>query len=299
MKRDELGDLSAFLAVIEAGNFTRAAARLGTSQSALSHTVSRLENRMGVRLLNRTTRQVAPTEAGERLAATLRPCFDEIEGQIATLTGLRDKPAGLVRISTSALAADTILWPRLAPLLRANPDLNIELNIENRFTDIVAERFDAGVRLGESLDKDMIAVRIGPDFRMAVVASPRYIAAHGLPTDPHDLVRHRCINLRLPTLGNLYAWEFQVAGRPLNVRVDGQLTFNTSDLCRKAALDGFGVANLAEEMIAADVAEGRLVRALEPFGTVFTGLHLYYPSRRQMPPALALVIDALRLRSPG
>ncbi|MBI1173088.1 LysR family transcriptional regulator [bacterium] len=297
MKRDELGDLSAFLAVIEAGNFTRAAARLGTSQSALSHTVSRLETRMGVRLLNRTTRQVAPTEAGERLAATLRPCFDEIEGQIATLKGLRDKPAGLVRISTSALAADTILWPRLAPLLRANPDLNIELNIENRFTDIVAERFDAGVRLGESLDKDMIAVRIGPDFRMAVVAAPDYIAAHGLPQDPHDLVHHRCINLRLPTLGNLYAWEFQVAGRPLNVRVDGQLTFNTSDLCRKAALDGFGVANLAEEMIAADVAEGRLVRALEPFSPVFAGLHLYYPSRRQMSPAMTLVVNALRLPS--
>lgn len=297
MKRDELGDLTTFLAVVEAGNFTRAAARLNTSQSAVSHTVSRLEARMGVRLLNRTTRQVAPTEAGERLAATLRPCFDEIEGQILALTGLRDRPAGLVRITSSALAAETILWPRLMPLVRANPDLKIEINIESRFTDIVAERFDAGVRLGESLDKDMIAVRIGPDFRMAVVAAPAYVAARGRPEAPHDLVQHRCINLRLPTLGNLYAWEFQVAGRPLNVRVEGQMTFNTAELCRRAALDGLGIAILPEEMAKADVAEGRLLHLLKPYCPEFTGMHLYYPSRRQMPAALALVVDTLRLRA--
>lgn len=296
MKRDELGDLSTFLAVIEAGNFTRAAARLNTSQSAVSHCVSRLEARMGVRLLNRTTRRVAPTEAGERLAATLRPCFDEIEGQITALTGLRGRPAGLVRITSSALAAETILWPKLAPLVRENPDLKIEINVESRFTDIVAERFDAGVRLGESLDKDMIAVRIGPDFRMIVVAAPSYLAASGKPQVPHDLVQHRCINLRLPTLGNLYAWEFVVAGRPLNVRVEGQLVFNTAGLCRRAALDGLGIAILPDELAKADVSEGRLLPLLDVFCPVFTGLHLYYPSRRQMPAALALVVDALRYR---
>lgn len=298
MKRDELGDLSTFLAVVEAGNFTRAAARLNTSQSAVSHCVSRLEARMGVRLLNRTTRQVATTEAGDRLATTLRPCFDEIEGQISALTGLRDRPAGLVRITSSALAAETILWPKLAPLVQKNPDLQIEINVESRFTDIVAERFDAGVRLGESLDKDMIAVRIGPDFRMAVVAAPSYLATWGAPQVPHDLVQHRCINLRLPTLGNLYPWEFQIAGRALNVRVEGQLTFNTADLCRRAALDGLGIAILPDELARADVAEERLVPLLDAFCPVFTGLHLYYPSRRQMPAALALVVDALRYRSP-
>lgn len=297
MKRDELGDLSAFLAVIEAGGFTKAAARLGTSQSALSHTVQRLETRLGLRLLHRTTRRVGPTEAGEQLAATLRPCFDEIEAKIASLSAMRDRPAGLVRITSSALAAELILWPMIARLLPDYPDLQIEVNVESRFTDIVAERFDAGVRLGESLDKDMIAVRIGPDFRMALVASPGYAAAHGLPSEPQDLVHHACINLRMQTLGNLYAWEFARNGRPLNVRVNGPLTFNTADLCLKAALEGLGLTFVAEPHVAADIQAGRLVRALEEWCPVFSGFHLYYPSRRQMSPALALLVSKLRWRA--
>lgn len=296
MKRDELGDLSAFLAVIEAGSFTKAAALLATSQSALSHTVQRLETRLGLRLLHRTTRRVGPTEAGEQLAATLRPCFDEIEAKIASLSAMRDRPAGLVRITSSALAADLILWPMIARLLPDYPDLKIEVNVESRFTDIVAERFDAGVRLGESLDKDMIAVRIGPDLRMALVASPSYAAAHGLPGEPQDLVHHACINLRMQTLGNLYAWEFARNGRPLNVRVNGPLTFNTADLCRKAALEGLGLTFVAEPYIAADLQAGRLVRVLEEWCPVFSGFHLYYPSRRQMSPAMALLVSKLRWR---
>ena len=296
MKRDELGDLSAFLAVIEAGSFTKAAARLGTSQSALSHTVQRLEVRLGVRLLNRTTRHVGPTEAGEQLAATLRPCFDEISARITSLSAMRDRPAGLVRISSSALAAEMILWPMIARLLPDYPDVKIEVNVESRFTDIVTERFDAGVRLGESLDKDMIAVRIGPDMTMALVASPAYVAAHGLPDDPQDLTRHACINLRLATMGNLYAWEFTRNGRPLNVRVEGPLTFNSPDLCLKAARQGLGLAFIPEPYVTDDLAQGRLIRALTEFCPVFTGFHLYYPSRRQMSPALALVVSALRWR---
>lgn len=296
MKRDELGDLAAFLAVIEAGSFTKAAARLGTSQSALSHTVQRLEARLGLRLLNRTTRHVGPTDAGEQLAATLRPCFDEIDSRITSLSAMRDKPAGLVRISSSALAAEMILWPMIGRLVPDYPDVKIEVNVESRFTDIVTDRFDAGVRLGESLDRDMVAVRIGPDLTMALVAAPAYVAAHGLPNDPQDLTRHACINLRLATLGNLYAWEFIRNGRPLNVRVDGPLTFNSPDLCLKAAREGLGLAFVPEPYVTGDLAQGRLVRALTEFCPVFTGFHLYYPSRRQMSPALALVVNQLRWR---
>lgn len=296
MKRDELGDLSAFLAVIEAGSFTKAAARLGTSQSALSHTVQRLETRLGLRLLNRTTRRVGATEAGERLAATLRPCFDEIAGQIALLSAMRDKPGGLVRITSSALAAETVLWPMIARLVPAYPDLKIEVNVESRFTDIVAERFDAGVRLGESLDRDMIALRIGPDLRMALVAAPDYLARHGRPEEPKDLARHACINLRMPTLGNLYAWEFQQGGRPLNVRVEGPLTFNTAELCVKAAKAGLGLTFLPESIATEPLASGQLVRLMADWCPVFAGFHLYYPSRRQMSPALALVVNELRWR---
>lgn len=297
MKRDELGDLAAFLAVIEAGSFTKAAARMGTSQSAVSHTVQRLETRLGLRLLNRTTRHVGPTAAGEQLAATLRPCFDEIAARIVSLSLMRDKPAGLVRISASALAAQTILWPMIARLLPDYPDVRIEIGVESRFTDIVTERFDAGVRLGESLDKDMIAVRIGPDLRMALVAAPGYAARHGLPGDPQELVQHACINLRLPTLGNLYAWEFSRNGRRLNVRVDGPLIFNEADLCVKAAVEGLGLAFLAEPQVTADLAAGRLVRVLEEWCPPFSGFHLYYPSRRQMSPAMALVVNHLRWRA--
>lgn len=296
MNRDELGDLSAFLAVLEEGSFTKAAARLGSSQSAVSHTVRRLETRLGIRLLNRTTRHVAPTDAGETLAATLRPSFDLIETQIAALGALREKPAGLVRITTSAHAATSILWPVIAKILPDHPDLKVELNIESRLTDIVTERFDAGVRLGESLEKDMIAVRIGPDVPMAVVGAPAYFAQRGIPQSPGDLVQHACINLRLPTLGGLYAWEFEKAGRAVNVRVDGPLIFNTPTMCLTAAIEGHGLACLLADHVAADLEVGRLQRVLQDWCAPFVGYHLYYPSRRQLSPAMTLLVERLRYR---
>lgn len=296
MKRDDLGDLTAFLAVAEAGSFTKAAARLGTSQSALSHTIKRIETKLGVRLLNRTTRRVAPTEAGERLAATLRPCFDEIDAQLTALGALREKPAGLVRITTPAHAAEAILWPAVSRLLADYPDIKVELNVESRFTDIVAERYDAGVRLGESLDRDMIALPIGPELRMALVASPGYLKRRGKPQHPQDLTKHACINLRLETLGGLYAWEFGKGGRDLSVRVDGPLTFNAPRMCLMAALDGHGLAFLPEDHAAGFLGSGRLVRLLEDWCPPFAGYHLYYPSRRQPTPAFAMVVEALRYR---
>lgn len=296
MRRDELSDLMAFLAVAEERSFTRAAAKLGTSQSALSHTIRRLETRLGLRLLTRTTRSVAATEAGERLIATLRPAFDEIDGQLAALSALREKPAGTIRITTSKRAVETVLWPVLSRVLRDYPDIKVELAIDQSFTDIVAERFDAGVRLGEAVAKDMIAVRIGPDLRMAVVGAPAYFAAHPAPKTPHDLTRHTCINLRLPTLGGLYAWEFEKNGRELRVRVDGQMVFNDPEMVLQAARDGFGLACLLEDYLEADLAAGRLVRVLEDWCEPFSGYHLYYPSRRQPSPAFALLVDALRYR---
>ena len=294
MQREDLGDLAAFLAVLEEGSFTRAAAKLATSQSALSHTVQRLEARLGLRLLNRTTRRVAATEAGEKLAATLRPCLDQIDSQIAALSALRDRPAGLVRLTTSAHAAETVVWPAISRLLPDYPDLQVELNVESRFTDIVAERFDAGVRLGESVDRDMIAVRIGPDMRMALVASPAYLARHPAPTHPQDLLAHACINLRLPTLGGLYAWEFAKQGRALNVRVQGPLVFNTPALCLAAAAAGHGLAFLPDGIADPLLASGQLVRLMPDWCQPFAGYHLYYPSRRQLSPALRLIIDHLR-----
>lgn len=241
MKRDELGDLIAFLAVCEECSFTRAAARLGTSQSSLSHTIKRLEERLDVRLLTRTTRNVSPTTAGEQLAATLRPAFNDIEHKLQALNAMRSQPAGLVRINSSLHAAREILYPKLAPLMARYPDVRIEIAVDQKFTDIVEERFDAGVRLGESIEKDMIAVRIGPDMRMLVVGSPAYFATHERPRTPHDLTDHNCINLRLPTLGGLYAWEFGKDGKPLNVRVEGQFTTNDVDLIIAACLDGNGL----------------------------------------------------------
>ena len=299
MRRDELGDLTAFLAVAEERSFTRAAAKLGTSQSALSHTIRRLEARLGVRLLTRSTRSVAPTEAGERLFETVRPAFDEIGTQLAALSELREKPAGTIRITTSRHAAETILWPALAPLLREYPDVRVELSIDAALTDIVAERYDAGVRLGEQVAKDMIAVRIGPDMRMAIVGAPSYFADRPAPKTPHDLTHHACINLRLPTLGGLYAWEFGKHGRELNVRVDGQLVLNDVPMILKAAIDGFGLACVMEDSAAPLIADGRLVRVLADWCPSFSGYHLYYPSRRQLPPAFALLVEALRFRKSG
>jgi DNA-binding transcriptional LysR family regulator len=297
MRRDDLGDLTAFLAVAEERSFTRAAAKLGVSQSALSHTVRRLESRLGLRLLTRTTRSVAPTEAGERLLETLRPTFDEIDARLAALTALREKPAGTIRITTGDHAAESILWPVLARVLPDYPDVRVELSIGYGLVDIVAERFDAGVRMGEQVAKDMIAVRIGPDLRMAAVAAPSYFANRPEPRTPHDLTGHACINLRLPTLGGLYAWEFEKDGRPLNVRVDGQLVFNDARFIVEAAAAGFGLAFLPEDMTADMVDEGRLVRVLQDWCPPFPGYHLYYPSRRQPSPAFTLLVEALRYRS--
>ena len=296
MRREDLSDLTAFLAVAEERNFTRAAARLGTSQSALSHTVRRLEGRLGVRLLTRTTRRVSPTAAGERLLGTLRPAFEGIDAGLASLSALRETPAGLVRISTSAHAATHVLWPKLAPLLRRCPDIELELNVESRLTDIVAERFDAGVRLGEHLARDMVAVRIGPELRMAVVGAPDYLARHPAARAPADLAAHRCINLRQQTLGGLYAWELETGGREVKVRVEGQLIFNDVGMVLRAAEAGFGLACVLEDHAVEALAAGTLVRVLEEWCPPFSGYHLYYPSRRQPSAAFSLVAEALRWR---
>jgi DNA-binding transcriptional LysR family regulator len=299
MRREELGDLAAFLAVAEERSFTRAAAKLGTSQSALSHTVRRLEARLGLRLLTRTTRSVAPTDAGEKLIETLRPALDEIDGRLAALTELREKPAGTIRITTGETAAESILLPVLVRLLPDYPDIKVELTIDYRLADIVAEGYDAGVRLGEQVAKDMIAVPIGPDMRMAVVGSPSYFAKNPVPKKPQQLAEHICINLRLPTRGGLYAWEFEKAGRKLNVRVEGQLVFNTASLIAKAALAGMGLACLPQHVVQDAIDDGRLVRVLGDWCPPFAGYHLYYPSRRQQVPAFALLAETLRYRSKG
>ena len=296
MRREDLSDLSAFLAVAEERSFTRAAAKLGTSQSALSHTMRRLEERLGVRLLTRTTRSVSPTEAGERLMETLRPALDEIGGRLDALTSQPGAPAGTVRITTSHTAADQILWPALAPILRRYPDIRVELSIDQALRDIVADRFDAGVRMGEQVQKDMIAVRIGPDIEMAVVAAPAYFERRSQPLTPDDLADHDCINLRLATAGGLYAWELEKDGRELRVRVEGRLVLNSVEMILKAAMDGFGLACVPEDSARPQIAAGRLVRVLADWCPPFAGYHLYYPSRRQQTPAFAAVVEALRYR---
>lgn len=298
MRREDLSDLMVFLAVAETRSFTKAAAQLGSSQSALSHTIRRLEERLGLRLLTRTTRRVAATEAGERLLETLRPALDDIGTQLAALGDLREKPAGAIRITTTDNAARTVLWPALAKFLPDYPDIKVELVVDLALTDIVAERFDAGVRLGEQVAKDMVAVRIGPDLRMLVVGAPAYFQRHGRPKTPHDLADHTCINLRLPTRGGLYAWEFEKAGRPLNVRVEGQLVFNNVMMGVEAAAAGFGLACAPNDYVAPFLADGRLVTALEDWSPPFPGYHLYYPSRRQPTAAFSLLVEALRYREP-
>jgi DNA-binding transcriptional LysR family regulator len=296
MPRESFNDLLAFLAVARERSFTRAAAQLGVSQSALSHTIRGLEERLGLRLLTRTTRSVSPTEAGERLLRTVGPRFEEIEAQLAGLSELREKPAGTIRITAVEHAADGILWPKLAKLLPQYPDIKVEIMIDYGLTDIVAQRYDAGVRLGEQVAKDMIAVRIGPDMRMAVVGAPSYFARRSPPKTPHDLIGHQCINLRLPTHGGLYAWEFEKGGRELKVRVEGQLIFNMTDQMLNAALAGFGMAYIPEDLAEPHLAKGRLKRVLKDWCAPFPGYHLYYPSRRQSSPAFALLVDALRYR---
>jgi DNA-binding transcriptional LysR family regulator len=294
--RENFNDVIAFLAVARERSFTKAAAQLGVSQSALSHTIRALEERLGLRLLSRTTRSVAPTEAGERLLQSVGPRFDEIDAELSALSALRDKPAGTIRITTGEHAAQAILWPTLAKLLPRYPDIKIELIIDYGFTDIVAERYDAGVRIGEQVAKDMIAVRIGPDFRMVVVGAPAYIERRGRPKTPQDLTVHDCINIRLPTRGGIYVWEFEKRGRPLKVRVDGQLVFNSIALRMSAVLAGLGLAYLPEDQVARELASGRLIQVLDDWCTPFPGYHLYYPSRRQVAPAFAVLVDALRYR---
>jgi DNA-binding transcriptional LysR family regulator len=294
MQREDFYDLMSFLAVARERSFTRAAAQLGVSQSTLSHTIRGLEERLKVRLLTRTTRSVAPTEAGERLLATLAPHFDGIQEELAQLSDFRDKPAGTIRITATDYATHTLLWPRLARVLPEYPDIKVELTVDYGLTDIVAQRYDIGIRLGNQVARDMIAVRIGPDVRMAVVGAPAYLAQRGMPSTPQELGSHNCINLRLPTHGGVYAWELRQDGRELQVRVDGQLTFNSSYQMLDAALDGMGLAYLPEDLAQPHLEAGRLQRVLQDCWPTFPGHYLYYPHRRQSSRALAVVVDALR-----
>ena len=284
------------MAVARERSFTRAAAQLGVSPSALSQTIRSLEERLGVRLLTRTTRRVAPTDAGERLIATVAPHLEEIETSLAALSELRDKPAGTIRITVVDHAAETILWPALADFLAKYPDIQVDLIVDNTLRDIVVERFDAGIRMGERVARDMIAVRIGPEIRMAAVATLAYFEKHGRPKVPQDLATHSCINLRLPTLGGIYAWEFEQGSREINVRVEGQLTTNDIAVIKTAALHGLGLAFMPEDVAQPHLDAGDLVQVLADWTPPFPGYHLYYPSRRQQSPAFALLVEALRYR---
>ena len=296
MQRGNLDDLSAFLIVAREGSFTRAAAKLGISQSALSYTIKELEARLKLRLLTRTTRSVSPTAAGERLLRNVGPRIAEIEAELVALTELREKPSGTIRITATEYATDAVLLPKLAKLLREYPDIKLEIVSDYGLTDIVAQRFDAGVRDGEQVARDMIAVRIGPDARMAVVGAPSYFRSRPEPKKPSQLVVHNCINLRLPTHGGLYSWEFEKGSRELNVRVDGQLFFNTTTQMLQAALAGLGLAYLPEGLVQPHINKGRLKRVLEDWCPPYPGYHLYYPSRRQPSAAFALLVEALRHR---
>jgi DNA-binding transcriptional LysR family regulator len=296
MPRETMADLVAFLAVARERSFTRAAAQLSVSASALSHTVRKLEERMGVRLLTRTTRSVSTTEAGERLLRTIGPHFDEIRREVDGLSELRDKPAGTIRITSADHPAETILWPVLEKLLPQYPDIHVEISVDDALRDIAEERFDAGVRLGEQVAKDMIAVAIGPEVRMAVVGAPSYFEKHERPHAPDDLAEHRCINLRLRTLGGIYAWEFEKDGRELKVRVEGQVAFNDARMIIKAARAGLGLAYVFRDSVEANLADGSLIAVLDDWTPPFAGYHLYYPSRRQQSAAFAVLLEALRYR---
>lgn len=294
MLRNNISDLMAFVAVARQRSFTKAAAQLGVSQSALSHTMRLLEARLGVRLLARTTRAVSLTEAGERLLSGIGGQLDEIEAQVEALSELRDKPAGTIRISASDYAIKHLLWPKLRQFLPNYPDIKVELILDNGLTDIVTERFDAGVRMGEHLAKDMISARIGPDFCLAVVGAPSYFDNRPEPVHPKDLVNHTCINFRLPSSGGFYAWEFEEEGREIKIRVDGQLAFNNIFDALDATLDGFGLAYIPEEIILPYVQQKRLIRVLQKWSPYWDGFYLYYPSRRQSSPAFAALVQALR-----
>ena len=297
MRRDNLNDFLAFIAVARERSFTKAAAQLGISQSALSYTVKSLEARLGVRLLTRTTRSVSLTEAGERLLHSVGPRFEEIETEIAAIGNWRNKPAGTVRITTVEHAAETIIWPVLLDLLPRFPDISVEIICDYALADIVADRYDAGVRLGEHVDMDMISVPIGPDFRLVVVGAPAYFEMRPRPVTPQDLTEHSCIGLRLPTNGGFYVWPFRKEGREMNVRVRGRAVFNTLSMMKSAALSGFGLGLIPEQVASEDIRAGRLVQVLEDWSPVRSGYHLYYPSRRQLSPAFAVVLEALRYRA--
>lgn len=294
MLKENFNELQIFLVVARERSFTKAAGKLGVSQSALSHAIKALEERLNIRLLTRTTRSVAPTEAGERIIACLEPRITDLEQELASLIQQDSIPSGNIRLSVGEHAARSLVWPKLKPFLREYPEINVELMVDNGFVDIVEGRFDAGIRLGESVDKDMIAVRIGPQMRMAVVASPSYFAANSVPETPHELQNHRCINMRLPTAGGLYHWEFEKEGKPLRVRVEGQVTFNLLAERIDAVLSGFGIACVPENMVQDHVKSGDLIQVLQDWSPSFPGYYLYYPSRKQHPPAFALMIDALR-----
>jgi DNA-binding transcriptional LysR family regulator len=294
--KDSINHLQVFLTVARQQSFTRAGAKLGVSSSAVSHAVRLLEERLGIRLIARTTRNVSLTEAGERLLHSVEPHLDGIETALAALTELRDKPAGTVRINTSEHAATSILWPAIQRLLPNYPDIRFEVTLDNAITDIVAERYDAGIRLGERLDNDMVAVRISPQMRMVVTGSPAYFRERGVPQTPQDLTRHACVNLRLPTHGGYLVWEFEKDGKEYNIRPDGQLVFNNAGMTRRAAIVGFGLAYVLEDLVQEDIKEGRLETVLDDWNPPFPGYYLYYPSRRQMSPALALLVEALRYR---
>lgn len=296
MEKTDFNQLTWFRIVAEERSFTRAAARIGVAQSTLSHAIKQLETRMGIRLLTRTTRNVSTTPEGERLLQTITPRLAEIEEEIAALTALRDKPSGRVRLTLSDHALHSVVWPKLKPVLRDYPEISVELILDSSFRNIVEEGFDAGVRLGESVEKDMIAVRIGPDWRLVAVASPDYLAAHGVPQHPRDLVRHICINMRHESAGGLYAWEFERDGQELRVRVDGQLAFNNSYAMIDAAVSGYGIAYVPEDIVATRITSGALVRLLDDWSPFFDGYFLYYPSRRQSLPAFRVIVEALRHR---
>ena len=297
MAREQFNDLLWFLAVAEERSFTRAAARIGISQSTLSHTIKRLETRMGLRLLHRTTRSVSPTEAGERLQATLAPRMAEIEAELSALTRFRDTPAGRVRLTLSDHAMNALVWPKLRPVMAAYPDIQLELHVQNGFSNIVEDGFDAGIRLGESVEADMIALRVGPDWRLVAVASPGYFAAHGRPEHPKDLLGHRCINYRYTPRGGQYSWEFAKDGEDLRVRVDGQMTFNSATPMVEVAQAGQGIAYVPEDIVTDSLATGRLEQVLDTWSPYFSGYYIYYPSRHQNLPAFRVVLEALRHRS--
>ncbi len=295
MKRDELNDLAAFVVVADEMSFTRAASKLGMSPSALSHAMKVLEDRLGLRLLARTTRKVRATEAGERLLKTLRPAFEDINAELTALSEMRDKPAGTVRITTFKHAATSVLCPALPGFLDAHPDIRVEITVDEGLTDIIESRYDAGIRFGEKVAKDMVAVKVGADIQTTVVGSPAYFADRSIPIAPQDLAGHNCINYRFATSGGLYSWEFEEDGRPFQVKVDGSLIFNDGDLLLAAALAGQGIAYLFEDQITDLVAEGRLLQVLTQWCPIFPGYYLYHPNRRQTPPALAALIDVLQV----